>query len=97
MARSHSQLLANGVGIGWQTAGDKETIVHAFSKFSPGVKHIVNSATNNLKVWELYDMKTLPTWVKGNAALLGDAAHPLQPCKKRSSVHRVGTILTSNF
>ncbi|KAJ5605292.1 hypothetical protein N7510_010446 [Penicillium lagena] len=63
----------------WQTFGDKETIVRAFSKFSPGVKRIVNSATNNLNVWELYDMNTLPTWVKGNAALLGDAAHPFQP------------------
>ncbi|OQE35250.1 hypothetical protein PENCOP_c014G00608 [Penicillium coprophilum] len=63
----------------WQTAGDKTTIVKAFSKFSPGVQHIIASADRDLKVWDLYDMEALPTWTRGHAALLGDAAHPFQP------------------
>ncbi|KAJ5757270.1 uncharacterized protein N7511_007452 [Penicillium nucicola] len=64
---------------GTQAAGDKTTIVNAFSEFSPGVRRIIDSAEDNLKVWDLYDMKPLPTWTKGHAALLGDAAHPFQP------------------
>lgn len=32
-----------------------------------------------LKVWPLYDMDTLPTFVKGRLAIMGDAAHPFTP------------------
>ncbi|KAJ5313097.1 hypothetical protein PENANT_c018G09423 [Penicillium antarcticum] len=64
---------------GSQAAGDKATIVNAFLKFSPGVRRIIDSAENDLKVWDLYDMKSLPNWTKGHTALLGDAAHPFQP------------------
>ncbi|EKV17002.1 hypothetical protein PDIG_17160 [Penicillium digitatum PHI26] len=63
----------------WQTVGDNATIVKAFSKFSPGVQQIIASADKTLKVWDLYDMDALPTWTRGHAALLGDAAHPFQP------------------
>lgn len=71
--------------IAWQSAGDQTTIVRAFSKFSPGVQQIIASADKNLKVWDLYDMEELPTWTRGHAALLGDAAHPFQPCKQPNS------------
>jgi salicylate hydroxylase len=71
--------------IGWQAAGDKTTIVKAFSKFSPGVQQVIASADKDLKVWDLYDMESLPTWTRGRAALLGDAAHPFQPCKELNS------------
>ncbi|OQD62176.1 hypothetical protein PENPOL_c013G08246 [Penicillium polonicum] len=64
---------------GSQATGDKATIASAFSEFSPGVKRIIESAEDHPKVWDLYDMKSLPTWTKGHAALLGDAAHPFQP------------------
>ena len=37
-------------------------------------------AGDDLKVWELADMERMPTWVRGRAALLGDSAHPFQPC-----------------
>lgn len=33
----------------------------------------------SLKVWPLYDMDTLPTFVKGRLAIIGDAAHPFTP------------------
>jgi salicylate hydroxylase len=29
----------------------------------------------------MYDMKTLPKWCEGSSAIIGDAAHPFQPCK----------------
>ncbi|CAG8020051.1 unnamed protein product [Penicillium olsonii] len=64
---------------GWQITGDKASIAQGFSKFSPGVKKIIESAGDNLKVWDLYDMEGLPTWTQQHAALVGDAAHPFQP------------------
>ncbi|KAH8433957.1 FAD-dependent oxidoreductase [Aspergillus melleus] len=64
---------------GWQATGNKEALVRGFANFSPSAKALVENAGDDLKVWELYDMKALPSWVRGHSALLGDAAHPFQP------------------
>ena len=40
-----------------------------FRKLKPG----------EAKIYPLYDMATLPTYVKGRLALIGDAAHPFTP------------------
>ncbi|KAJ6185249.1 hypothetical protein N7519_006550 [Penicillium mononematosum] len=74
-----SEIQADNQSDCWQAAGDKTTMVKAFSEFSPGVQQIIASADKNPKVWDLYDMESLPTWTRGRAALLGDAAHPFQP------------------
>lgn len=66
--------------IGWQADGNKSSILKAFSEFPSGVRKIIESA-DNPKVWDLYDMHGLPTWTRGHAAVIGDAAHPFQPCK----------------
>jgi salicylate hydroxylase len=42
---------------------------------------MIDSAPNQIKTWIMHDMKTLHTWTTGHAALLGDAAHPFQPCE----------------
>ncbi|KAJ5109584.1 hypothetical protein N7532_002229, partial [Penicillium argentinense] len=63
----------------WQTVGDQQAIIQGFSGFAPAVERIVGHADQTLKVWDLYDMDPLATWVQGHAALLGDAAHPFQP------------------
>ncbi|KAK1141893.1 hypothetical protein N8T08_008406 [Aspergillus melleus] len=70
---------AGKLGEGWQATGNKEALVRGFADFSPSVKALVEYAGDDLKVWELYDMKALPSWVRGHSALLGDAAHPFQP------------------
>lgn len=66
--------------IDWQANGNKSSIQKAFSNFPSGVQKIIESA-DNPKVWDLYDMPGLPTWTRGHAAVIGDAAHPFQPCK----------------
>ncbi|PLB52241.1 FAD/NAD(P)-binding domain-containing protein [Aspergillus steynii IBT 23096] len=70
---------AGGLGEGWQASGNKQALIRGFSDFPPSVKALVENAGDDLKVWELYDMEPLPSWVKGHSALLGDAAHPFQP------------------
>ncbi|KAE8131598.1 hypothetical protein BDV38DRAFT_275817 [Aspergillus pseudotamarii] len=66
-------------GEGWQAAGDKSALEKGFSGFAPSVRRLIDMAGDDLKVWELADMERMPTWVRGRAALLGDAAHPFQP------------------
>ena len=68
-------------GAGWQAVGSKDALTAGFAEFSPEVKELVDRADENLKVWELFDMPSLPSWVRGHSALLGDAAHPFQPCE----------------
>lgn len=56
-------------------------MTRAYAGFSPDVKALAEKAGDDLKVWQLFDMEALPRWVSGHCALLGDAAHPFQPCK----------------
>ena len=39
----------------------------------------VYSAATEVKVWELQDLEALPTWTRGRAILIGDAAHAMTP------------------
>ncbi|KAB8077001.1 hypothetical protein BDV29DRAFT_154088 [Aspergillus leporis] len=66
-------------GEGWQAVGDKSALAKGFSEFAPSVRRLIEAAGDDLKVWELFDMERLPTWVSGRAALVGDSAHPFQP------------------
>ncbi|KAJ0122115.1 3-hydroxybenzoate 6-hydroxylase 2 [Diaporthe amygdali] len=63
----------------WNSNGNKGNLVQAFSKFSPEVQQLVGEADDSLRVFALSDIDPLPTWVNGRTALLGDAAHILQP------------------
>lgn len=37
------------------------------------------SAATEVKVWELQDLEDLPTWTRGRAIVIGDAAHAMTP------------------
>ena len=39
----------------------------------------IHSAATEVKVWELQDLEPLPTWTRGRAILIGDAAHAMTP------------------
>ena len=51
-----------------------------FEGFCSPLKKLLANADEDLKVWQLYDMKPLSTFAKGRLALIGDAAHPYLPC-----------------
>lgn len=69
------------------TAGDsynqhigKDALLDVYRHFNPQVRKLLAKADpQTLKLWPLLDMETLPTWVEGRLAILGDAAHPFLP------------------
>ncbi|KAL4794975.1 hypothetical protein BDV19DRAFT_178493 [Aspergillus venezuelensis] len=67
------------LGEGWEVTGNKANLVGGFTDFCPAVREVVGRAGDDLKMWQLYDMKPLPSYVKDHVALIGDAAHPFQP------------------
>lgn len=56
-------------------------MLRAFKDFCPTVHAAMENSGDSLKIWDMYDMKTLPKWCDGPSAIIGDAAHPFQPCK----------------
>lgn len=64
----------------YNTPVDKSVPLDIFKDFEPGLRGMLEKADpNSLRVYPLFDMDTLPTYVKGKMALLGDAAHPILP------------------
>ena len=58
----------------------KDALLDVYKHFNPQVRKLLGKADpQTLKLWPLLDMDTLPTWVEGRLALLGDAAHPFLP------------------
>ncbi|KAJ7260306.1 hypothetical protein B0H12DRAFT_1231798 [Mycena haematopus] len=64
--------------IDWNVETSRDTFLAAFADFSDKFKALVNAA-HKPGVWQLRKLPPLPTWVKGNVALLGDAAHAMFP------------------
>lgn len=59
-----------------------DQIIKVFKGFQPALLALIRKVDPaTVKVWQLMDMETLPTWTVGKLALLGDAAHPFTPRK----------------
>jgi len=63
----------------WNGSGSREKLLKVYENFDPSLLALLRKADDELKVWKLMDMETLPTWVSDRLALLGDAAHPFLP------------------
>ena len=62
----------------WSEPGDAGVLLKAFEGWPAPARAIIANA-DNLFRWALYDRPPRPRWSKGNATLLGDAAHPMLP------------------
>jgi salicylate hydroxylase len=77
---SKKELSLTDISTGWEATGNKTALINAFADFCPAVREFAERAGEDLKVWQLYDMESLPRWAQGRAVLIGDSAHPFQPC-----------------
>ncbi|KAK7042728.1 FAD/NAD(P)-binding domain-containing protein [Favolaschia claudopus] len=62
----------------WTEDTPAEAFNDAFVDFCPKFKELVNAAKAP-RTWQLRKLPTLPTWVKGNVTIMGDAAHAMFP------------------
>lgn len=67
-------------GDGWQNSASVDHLLTVFDEFCPSMRALLLKADpRTLKIWRLYDHKTLDTWHNERVVLLGDAAHPFLP------------------
>ncbi|KAL4966897.1 uncharacterized protein BDV14DRAFT_198362 [Aspergillus stella-maris] len=65
---------------GWTTSGDHDKMMKTFSDFPAWAQKPLQLAKDTrLGLWQLRDLDPLPTWHKGRAILIGDAAHAMLP------------------
>ncbi|KAK3954625.1 hypothetical protein QBC32DRAFT_80108 [Pseudoneurospora amorphoporcata] len=64
----------------YTTRGEKKAMFEVFGTFCPLVQRMLDLVPEGeVCEWKLRIHKTLPTWVHGSAALLGDACHATLP------------------
>ena len=63
---------------GWNHSDDPANLRAAFSDFG-GVVSDLLARVETVSLWGLFRHPVAQTWVKGNVALIGDAAHPTLP------------------
>lgn len=63
---------------GWRMPCTPQDAVAPFLDWHPAIAEMINAAAPDER-WGLFGVGPLPTWVKDNVVLLGDAAHGLLP------------------
>ncbi len=70
----------SGASDGYDTVAYKKKLLEVYKDFAPQALKLLEKADpNTLKVYPLYDMEALPTFINDRLALIGDAAHPFLP------------------
>ncbi|KAJ7472753.1 FAD/NAD(P)-binding domain-containing protein [Mycena latifolia] len=64
---------------GWSATGTREELLETFNDIHPKFLALLALVENPILRWQLRVLPVLPTWVRGRAALLGDAAHATLP------------------
>lgn len=64
----------------WKTKTDKKDMLEFYKNWNPQIKKLLSYVPDGeILEWSLCDSDQLATWVEGNVALMGDAAHPMLP------------------
>ncbi|MGB0958631.1 MAG: FAD-dependent monooxygenase [Halocynthiibacter sp.] len=70
---------------GWFHRDDPANLQAAFSMFCPDIRKLL-SQVDDVYLWGLFRHDVAQVWAKGQAALLGDAAHPTLPFMAQGAV-----------
>jgi salicylate hydroxylase len=66
--------------VGWNPTATKEDVIAQFQDFHPKLLRILDlPAHSEILKWRLRVLPPLPTWIRGRALILGDAAHATLP------------------
>ncbi|KAF8153527.1 FAD/NAD(P)-binding domain-containing protein [Mycena galopus ATCC 62051] len=64
--------------VDWNAETPMDSFLEAFEDLGDKFKGLV-AVADKPRTWQLRKLLTLPTWIKGNVAILGDAAHAMFP------------------
>jgi salicylate hydroxylase len=62
----------------WSVPAAHQDLEEIFKHWSPAIRQTI-AAADNWTRWPVYALKKKSDWVKGNVALIGDAAHAMEP------------------
>lgn len=65
-------------GDSWTAEGSLDSLLQVYEGFPAWLLEIFKSAPDHA-IWQLRDIEPLPTWTRGRAILVGDAAHAMLP------------------
>lgn len=64
----------------YNKTASRSNMLEVYKDFHPGLVKLLDKVKNqDLKVYPLLDLETLPKFIHGRMALIGDAAHPFTP------------------
>ncbi|KAJ3568690.1 hypothetical protein NP233_g5550 [Leucocoprinus birnbaumii] len=61
----------------WRVDVPREMMLDLFRDFDPRWKELLNLAPPIVSLWQLRALEPIPTWSRGRACVLGDAAHAM--------------------
>ncbi|KAJ7500824.1 FAD/NAD(P)-binding domain-containing protein [Mycena galericulata] len=64
---------------GWRPEATREEVQAIYAAFHPQFQPVLAALPARVLKWQLRTVPALPTWVRGRAVLLGDAAHGTLP------------------
>ncbi|KAJ7176968.1 FAD/NAD(P)-binding domain-containing protein [Mycena filopes] len=67
------------------TCTSRSNVLDTFSDFHPKFLAVIEALDERVMKWQLRKVPVLPTWIRGHAAILGDAAHGTLPTMAQGS------------
>ncbi|KAI8954507.1 hypothetical protein F4801DRAFT_575581 [Xylaria longipes] len=68
-----------GLEYSWNAKGSREELLNQMKDFPAWLRRVFSRVSPQVELFQVRDQEPLPTYMKGRAVLIGDAAHPVVP------------------